>query len=262
MKKFFYLFKVSLEKVFKERFRYKFNTFSNILILYILFMAMFAGIKGFGIQMGVSPINMEDTLEGFIIGYFLWTIMMMAYSDIAYTIVSDANRGTLEQLNMSDISLAFILTTRSFANLLLDYLISIILLFIIMNSTGYWIDINIFSIIVPIFIGIFSILGIGLVCGGLALIFKKVQSLLNVIQYFLIALLMGNTNRLVTTVLPFRLAVEKVYMMVFGGHSLSDFSLLDYGMMIGNSILYFSIGLVVFNQCVKLAKNKGLLGQY
>jgi ABC-2 type transport system permease protein len=226
-------------------------------------MAMFLGIKGFGIQMGASVVSMGDSLEGFIVGYFLWTIMVMAYSDIAYSIINDSSRGTLEQLNMSSISLARILTTRSFSNLLINYLVSIILLFVIMASTGYWLQIKIFSILVPIFIGIFSILGIGLICGGLALIFKKVQSLLSIIQYFLIGLVTINIHsEFVSSILPFRPAAEKVFMTILGGCSLSDFSPLDYGIMIGNSILYFSIGLFVFNQCVKFAKTKGLLGQY
>lgn len=263
MKKYYYLFKVSLEKTVKELIRYRFNTISDIILLYVLFMAMFLGIRGFGIQMGASPLSMDDSLEGFIVGYFLWTIMFMAYSDIAYSVINDSGRGTLEQLNMSGISLARILTARSFSNLLINYLVSIIILFVIMASTGYWLQIKIFSILVPVLIGIFSILGIGLICGGLALIFKKVQSMLSIIQYFLIGLVAVNIHsKFVSSILPFRPAAEKVFMTVLGGCSLLDFSPLDYGIMIGNSVLYFSIGLFVFNQCVKLAKTKGLLGQY
>ena len=118
MKKYYYLFKVSLEKIFKELSRYKFNTITNLLIFYILFMVMFSGIRGFGISLGVSPIAMGDNLEGFIVGYFLWTIIVVAYSDIAYSIVDDANKGTLEQLNMSNISLSKILIVRTISYML------------------------------------------------------------------------------------------------------------------------------------------------
>ncbi|WP_313756026.1 ABC transporter permease [Tissierella sp.] len=263
MTKYFYLFKVSIEKNFKELSRYKFNTISDIIIFYVLFMAMFLGIKSFGISFGISPMDMGSNLEGFVVGYFLWTIMLMAYTGAAYGVMHDANRGTLEQLNMSGIKLSTIVTIRSLSDLLINFIISIVLLFIIMLTTNYKLEIKIFSILLPIFIGIFSILGIGLIFGGLALIFKKVQSLLNIVQYFLIALVMVSPeNSIIYNLIPFRPAADKVMLSMMEGYSFIDFSIYDYGIMVGNSILYFTIGLLVFNKCVNLAKRKGLLGQY
>lgn len=263
MKKSFYLLKVSLEKTFKELKRYRFNTISRFLLFYVLFMAMFSGVKGFGTSLGLSDVDMGNNLEGFIVGYFLWTVMFISFVDIAYNVIDDANKGTLEQLNMSNIDLSQILVVRSLANLLINVLFSIILLFVIMYSTDHWLEIKMFSTIVPIFIGIFSILGLGLICGGLALIFKKVQSLLNLAQFFLIALVTGfPKNKIVLGFIPFNAAAEKVYLTMTRGYTITDFSILDYGIIIGNSILYFIIGLFVFNKCVKVAKKKGLLGQY
>ncbi|MBW4829351.1 MAG: hypothetical protein KZY61_10395 [Clostridiaceae bacterium] len=263
MKKFYYLFKVSVEKIFKELKRYKFNTISDLILFYVLFMAMFLGIQGFGTSLGVSSADMGDSLEGFIIGYFLWTVMIMSFVDIAYNVIDDANKGTLEQLNMSNINLSQILVVRSMANLLVNVLLSIVLLFIIMYTTNKWIELKILSIVIPIFIGIFSILGIGLICGGLALIFKKIQSLLNLAQFFLIGLVtVFPKSKFISGLIPFNYVAGKIFFIVLGGNSFVDLSVLDYGIMIGNSIFYFAIGLLVFNQCVKIAKKKGLLGQY
>jgi len=263
LKKYYYLFKVSLERTVKELYRYKFNTISNFLIFYVLFMFMFLGVRQFGISLGVSPIDMGNNLEGFIVGYFLWTIIMLAYSNIAYSIINDANRGTLEQLNMSNISLSQIVIVRSFSNLLLNIVFSIVLLFFIMRKTGYWLEIDLISILIPIFLGIFSILGIGLIFGGLALIFKKIQSLLNIVQYFLIALVaITPESNTISAIIPFNYAAGMIFSTMMGGNSFTDFSLYDYGITIGNSIIYLILGLVVFSQCVKIAKSKGLLGQY
>ncbi|NLY85981.1 MAG: ABC transporter permease [Tissierellia bacterium] len=263
MAKYYYLFKVSVERTIKELIRYKFNSFSNILILYVVFTAMFLGIKSFGMSFGISPIDMGDNLEGFIVGYFLWTIMMMAYAGVAYGIIYDASRGTLEQLNMSDLRLSTIVTVRSISDLIVDLLISIILLYIIMATTNYRLQIKLFSILPPIFIGIFSILGIGLIFGGLALIFKKVQSLLNIVQYILVAFLMiSPTSKIINGLIPFRPTIDCVLLTVMRGYSLMDFSIFDYMVMVANSVLYFTTGLIVFNKSVKIAKKKGLLGQY
>ena len=263
MIKYYYLFKVSMERTVKELIRYKFNSISNIVIFYVLFMAMFMGVKSFGINFGISPIDMGDTLESFVVGYFLWTIMMMAYSNISYGIMNDANRGTLEQLNMSGIKLSTIVTARSITTLLTNSIVSIILLLIIILTTQYHFKIKILTVFLSIFIGIFSIMGIGLIFGGLALIFKKIESLLGVIQYFLIGFVMLDPeNPIIYNLIPFRAAADKVFLSMMKGYTLIDFSIYEYGIMIGNSILYFGVGLIVFNKCVEIAKKKGILGQY
>lgn len=265
MKKVFYLFKVSIEKSVKDLIRYKFNTISDILSFYFLFIAMFFGMKLFGTRMNVSPVKLGETLEGFVAGYFLWTIMVMAYSDTATSIISDATRGTLEQISMSNLGLHNILIVRSITNLIVNLLICFIVLFSIMVTTNYWLKIKVFQLLIVILIGIFSILGIALIFGGLALIFKKIQSLLNIIQYFLIGLVIPGPkafSSLISAVLPFRPTIESVYNITLGGESIMNFSLGDIGIIIGNSIAYFLIGLLIFNCCSKIARKRGLLGQY
>lgn len=263
MTKYYYLCKVSFERTIKEISRYRFNAISDVLYLYILFMAMFLGIKSFGISFGISPIDMGSNLEGFIVGYFIWNIIVTSYSGVAYGLTNDADRGTLEQLNMSGIRLSTIVTVRSFSHLFINLIVSSLLLFIIIATTKYQFEIKIFSILLPIFLGIFSILGIGLIFGGLALIFKKIQSLLNIVQYFFIAFLMITpTNEIIYNLIPFRPAADMVMVSMRRGLSFMDFSIYDYGLVIANSLIYFSIGLLVFNKCVNLAKRKGLLGQY
>lgn len=265
MKKVFYLFKVSIDKSVKELVRYKFNTISDIMSFYALFIAMFFGMKSFGASMNVTPVALGETLEGFVAGYFLWTVMVMAYSDTANSVITDASRGTLEQISMSNLGLRNILIVRSITNLIVNLLVCFIVLFSIMATTNYWLNIKVFQLLIIILIGIFSILGIALIFGGLALIFKKIQSLLNIIQYFLIGLVIPGPNTfspLITSILPFRPTIEKVYNIAVGGESLMDSSLGDFGIIIVNSVVYFLIGLFIFNQCNRIAKKKGLLGQY
>lgn len=254
-----------MEKTVKELARYKFNTFSDILSSYILFLAMFVGIKVFGQSMKVSSLDFGNTIEGFIVGYFIWNIMMLAYSDTANNIVGDANRGTLEQLNMSSIGLSSILVVRSLCNIVISVLISFILLFLIMFTTKYWLNISFCSIFIPIFIGVFSILGISLIFGGLALIFKSIKSLLNIIQYFLIGLVLPlpeNINGILSILLPFRPSIEAVYRIMLYGDSIMNFSPTEFGIMVINAAIYFLIGFLIFEQCCKVAKKRALLGQY
>ncbi len=262
MKKLFYLFKVSIEKSIKELIRYKFDTISDIVSFYFLFIAMFYGTKSVGISMKATPSILGETLEGLIVGYFLWTVMVMVYSDTAHSIVSDASTGTLEQVSMSSLGLDSVMIVRSIANLIINLLVCFIVLFAVMLTTGYWLNVDVLPLLVLIILGIFSILGIALIIGGLALIFKRIKSLLNIVQFFLIALVFNSSNSLISLLLPFKPSIWAVYQVILGGNSFMDFSLLDYGIIVLNSAVYFFIGLFVFNQCTKVAKKKGLMGQY
>ena len=265
MKRIYYLIKVSVEKSFKDIIRYKFNTISDILSFYILFIALFFGMKFFGSAMEVTPIKLGETLEGFVAGYFLWTIMYMAYSDTAYSITNDANKGTLEQISMSHMGLHNIIIVRSLTDLAVNLLICFAVLFSIMATTNYWLNINIFELIILIILGIFSILGIGLIFGGLALIFKKIQSLLNIVQYFLIGIVITGAREfesVLTWIMPFRAATEGIYRITIGEESILNFSVMDISKIIVNSAVYFIVGLFIFNQCSLIAKKRGLLGQY
>ncbi|WDV45716.1 hypothetical protein PV797_19820 [Clostridiaceae bacterium M8S5] len=262
MKNVYYLFKVSIQKSFIQTIRYRFNTLSEILSFYFLFLGMFYGIKMFGVGMNVSKVNLGNTLEGFVVGYFLWTIMIMVYSDTAHGIISDANRGTLEQISMSNARLQNVLVIRSLSNLIVNLIICFIVLICVMETTGYWLDINILLLLPIIIIGIFSMLGIGLIFGGLALIFKKIQSLLNVIQYFLIALVLPSKGSILDSILPFRPTTIGAFKIIMGKQSLLSFSAIDYVLLITNSAVYFVIGIIVFKKCSEIARKRGLLGQY
>jgi ABC-2 type transport system permease protein len=108
-------------------------------------------------------------------------------------------------------------------------------------------------------------LGISLMFAGLALIHKRVQSFVNIIQYFLIAFVLpanGFFGEMGKTLIPFRPSIEKFYEITLGNKSLLDFPITDYLLIVVNSAVYFCLGLLVFNICSKKAKKKGLLGQY
>ena len=84
---------------------------------------------------------------------------------------------------MSSLGLHSVVIVRSIANLFLNIIFCFLLLVVIMLTTGYWLNLNLISLVVIILIGIFSIFGISLILGGLAVIFKQINSFLNIIQY-------------------------------------------------------------------------------
>ncbi|NLC94882.1 MAG: ABC transporter permease [Bacilli bacterium] len=263
MKQLYYIFKVSLDKSFKETIRYRFNFIAEIVTLYIVFMAMFLGLKSFGVYMQVPSVVLDQTLEGFVAGYFVWTIILFSYSDIAYGITRDAMLGTLEQLSMAPIRLYKFLIIRAICNLLINLIASCLILIIIMFSTDYFLSINIIILIIGILGGIFSVFCIGLILGGLALIYKKIQSFLNIIQFVVLGLVIpGSSTSTLSYLIPFRPSILIIYKAMLNNYSLKDLSLQEILYMLLNTIIYLIIGIIIFNRCEKVAKKKGLLGQY
>lgn len=263
MKKYYYVIKVSLERAFKEAMRYRFNAFAHVVSLYVLFMAMFIGVNYFGTTLSVSPVDLDKSLESFVAGYFIWSIIVLAYSDISYGIINDANRGTLEQISMPAIGLSKIVLIRSFCELLFNLILSFVLLMIIILTTGKNLYLNPIMLLIPIFLGIFAIFGIGLIFGGLALIYKRIQSVLSIVQYFMVGLVLFNSSyKWVSFLIPFRPAIDFIYDSMLGGHGIKDIHIVDLGIILGNAIIYLIIGIIIFKCCEKIAKKRGLLGQY
>ncbi|QSX05102.1 hypothetical protein JYG23_10435 [Sedimentibacter sp. zth1] len=262
MKKLFYFFKVSFVKSVQDLIRYKFNTLTNIATFYFLFMAMLLGLKILGNTLSSSPLKIGSSIDTFIIAYFLWTVMYMAYANIAYAIINDASKGTLEQIAMSNLGLHSVVIVRGICETIINFIMCFVVLFLAMYTSGRWINVKALQIIVILFIGMFSMFGIGLIFGGLAIIFKRINAVLNLVQYFLIGLTMIDTTQLASIFIPFVPAINMVYKLSLGESTLLSFSIQNYIILIANSVLFFSIGLFVFKYCCNKAKKKGLLGQY
>lgn len=262
---YYYLTKASFERAIKEMIRYKFDFLSMIASLYMIFLAMFFGYSGIGQAVGGNQMALDSTLEGIVAGYFMWTIMIMAFFEISQSVISDAGKGTLEQLSMSSLGLHRVLVIRSLINLLISISICVVILILTMATSGYWLEIKVLQSIVVIGIGLFSMLGVSMIFAGIALIHKKVQSFLNIMQFLLLAIVIpGNSafGKGVSTLIPFRPSIEKFYSLSLGGQNLWDFPISDYLLLIVNAAGYFIIGSLVFKYCTIKAKKAGLLGQY
>lgn len=265
MTQLYYLTKASTERAFKELLRYKFEFISMIVSLYMIFIAMFFGYSGIGQAVGGDQLALDRSLEGIVAGYFMWTIMVMAFFEISQSVISDAGKGTLEQLSMSNLGLHKVLIVRSIVNLILSISICVLILILTMATSGYWLEIKVLQSILVLGVGIFSMLGVSLLFAGIALIHKRVQSFLNIMQFLLLAVVIpGNSafSKGISAIIPFRPAIEKFYSLSLNGNNLWDFPASDYVLLVGNAVGYFLIGLVVFTVCTNKAKKAGLLGQY
>ena len=90
------LFKTIFKKEWIDYKRYPFNMISSIITVYLVFLVFFLGLKF--IAGGTTKFG--STTEGLIVGFFIWTYAISAYSSLSWSLMNEARAGTLEQLYM------------------------------------------------------------------------------------------------------------------------------------------------------------------
>jgi ABC-2 type transport system permease protein len=117
-------------KAYKLMTRYLFNMLSGFVAFYIAFALLFFGAK----SIGGGVIDLGDTLEGIIAGYFTWMLAIMGSTELAWNVTNEAQTGTLEQQYLSPVGYRWIAVFTESFNFV--YNVSLIFLFaLVMAAT-------------------------------------------------------------------------------------------------------------------------------
>lgn len=256
--KWLHLFNANFRKEYIEMKRYLPNTIALVVTFYIIFLAAFFGIMFIG-----DPASFDTNVQYSIVSVVFWSLTMMTMNFIGYSVITEATRGTLEQLYMSPMGVWKIMLTRIVSQLGLQSVIMILLLFGAMLTSGQWLSLNPMTTIPIIIVTMISMVGVSFMIAGLAIIVKQIQAFLQIFQFVLMGLVfVPITVAPFLAFAPFVKGVNMVRTVMLENLTLTDLSLSDYGVLILNSLVYFILGLVVFDRCEKIAMKKGLLGQY
>jgi ABC-2 type transport system permease protein len=132
--------------------------------------------------------------------------------------------------------------------------------FLVMALTGNWLELNFLVFYGVLLIAAPSLIGLGYMVSGIALVFKKVETfgaMLTLALMGLVALDAFPLNPL--TFLPFVPGASLARELVLEQSALN---LEHLAIVIVNSAVYLGLGLAVFNACTRAAKKKNLIGQY
>lgn len=256
--RWFNLLKANTRKEYIELKRYLPNTISMLATFYILFIGMFFGIKLIG-----SPDTMEVNIQYTIVNFIFWFLAMNVMNFIGWAITNEALRGTLEQLYMSPLGAWRILLSRLVGSLAINIILMIALLYLAMFTAGQWLYLDPITLLPILIFTLFSMFGFAYMVAGLSIIFKQVQAFLQILQFILAAMTFIPLS--VTPYLAFAPFVKGVDMMrnaMIYNLSITEFSFMDFGVLIANAVIYFILGLILFWRCERVAMNKGLLGHY
>lgn len=254
-----YLFKAVFKKNLIELRRYLFNTLSGLVTVYIIFLLIFFGAQAF---IGGQP-RFGNTLSGIVVGFFLWTFALNAYNEPSRALIQEAQWGTLEQLYMSPVGLGWVVLFQMISSFLVTLVFSMSFLFIMMATTGRFLHLDLLSIIPLILITLGAVYGVGFIMGGLALVFKRIESSFQILQFVFIALVMVPPQEFpLLKYLPLSFGAMLIRKTMIEGLSITGLPLGDLIFLIINSVLYFLLGLAGFKYMERIARRRGLLGHY
>ncbi len=248
----------NLRKVATEMRRYLPNTVSTIVTFYALFLMVFLGIRVLG-----APGSADTNIQYAIVGTALWFLALMAMQSIGWEITQEAMRGTLEQLYMSPVGAWRILLARMVGRIVVNLIMIVLMVFLSMLTARQWLNLDLVTLLPILLLTIVGMLGVGFMVAGLSLIYKQVDSLLQIAQFVFLALVAVPLSALpLLELAPVVKGADMVRGVMVEGTPLTGFSGLDWLSLGVNAAVYFLLGVFLYKRAERRALNRGLLGQY
>lgn len=235
--------------------QYWFETLSGLFFITAIFLGLFYGIKGFVLEQGDG-----QSLDGLLFGFLLWTFATGAYGSVTKSVIEDTQKGYIEHLFLCPNGFVSLMLYRSLSESIVGLLMLTGIAYVVMAITGNWLNINFAYFYGILLLSAPSLVGFGLMISGLALLFKKVET----VGAFLTLALMGlvaldGLPINIFTFLPFVPGASLARDVVLE-HSAIRFEHLL--IVLANSLGYLSAGIFVFKAFEKQAKKRNLIGQY
>jgi len=248
-----------LRKFLIELKRYPLNTLSGVVTMYLVFLLLFAGAR-YAQGLGVNLFG--ERLEALVVGYLVWTFALIAYSEVSWELMREAQQGTLEQLYMCPLGFRFV----SFAWIASSFLTSLILvaalLGLMMATTGRVLSLPLGSLLPLVLLTLAPVYGVGLAMAGLALVYKRIQALFQVLQFGFAFLVAVPPEGWWAKALPLSLGTRLIGRVMAEGERLTTLPLTDVLILAGTAVFYLSLGIVVFLVLERVARDRGLLAHH
>lgn len=237
--------------------RYAFDTTFQFAGIFLLFTLLFWGAR----EVGGANIREGDTLPSLVVGFAVLTLVLSAYYSMSAWMTQEATLGTLEQIAMSPFGLLNVLLAEFAASSWFQLLIVTVMLVASEVMTGVWLQLDLLTLAPLIALLMVQMLGLSLALGGMAIVFKRVASMLNLVQFVFLAMvsLPIDENPWVRY-MPIGLANHLIRKSTVHGVRLADLGGGDLGQLVIVAIAYLAGGVAVFLRMERVARDRGLIG--
>ncbi|PSQ44530.1 ABC transporter permease [Halobacteriales archaeon QS_9_68_42] len=254
---YYHLARAVLHREFLLFVRYPANAVGGIVISLFFFGVLFYGGRM------LAGRALTDSIEGIVVGYFLWTLSVGAYSAISNDIGSEVQWGTLERHVMTPFGFAPVALLKGAAKVVRTFLLSSVILAVMLLITGTSLRLHAFTIVVVATLSILSVLGLGFAAGGITVLYKRVGNWLNLLQFGFVVLISAPALEMPwLKVLPLAHGSELLQRAMVDGVRLWEFPPADLALLIGVAVGYLGLGYAVFQASTRRARRLGVLGDY
>jgi ABC-2 type transport system permease protein len=239
------------------RVRYAFNTVTNLFTIYVFFALLFFGGRA------IAPQAITDSLTGIIVGFFLILMATVAYSDLSWELVREAQWGTLEQLYMSPLGFRRVVFLKTAANILVAFAFGVVLLGLMLLTTGTTLALDPLTVVPLGLLALGPAVGVGYVLGGLALLFKRIENVFQIVQFSFVGLVAAPVDAYpLLKLLPLALGADLLRSAMGEGLRLWQLPAGDLALLGVEAVVYVAVGHVVFGWLARRARDGGKLGKY
>jgi ABC-2 type transport system permease protein len=237
--------------------RYPANAIGGIVIALLLFGLLFYGGRLLAGQ------ALTDSIDGIVVGYFLWTLSVGAYQAISNDVGSEVQWGTLERHVITPFGFAPVALLKGVAKVVRTFLTSTVVLVVMVLLTGTPITFDVLTVVPVAVLSIASVLGLGFAAGGVAVLYKRIGNWLNLIQFGFVPLISAPAFDLGwTRLLPLAQGSALLQRAMLDGTRLWQFPAVDLALLLGTAVGYLLAGYLVFRAATNRARRLGVLGDY
>jgi ABC-2 type transport system permease protein len=256
-KRYYYLLRAVIYRDLLVWVRYPVNAALGLFMGVFFFGLMFYG----GTLLAGQAIT--DSIEGLIVGYFLWTLSLGAYSGITNDIRSEASWGTLERHYTTPFGFGPVVLAKGVAIVFRTFLTSTVVLAVMLLMTGTRLDLNLLTIVPVAALAIATALGLGFAMGGLGVLYKQIGNVVNLLQFAFIGLISAPVFDLWwTKFLPLAHGSALLQRAMTDGVRLWEFEPAALSILVGTAVLYLGLGYGAFRLATRRARRLGVLGDY
>ena len=240
--------------------RYPVNALGGILTLVIAFLALFLGAR----YIAGPQAQFGDRLEGLVVGFVLWTLVIFILSQFTYGLQEEARIGTLEHVFLSAYPMSRLMLMRSLAGVGFSCLYSLTILVTIVAVTGTRLTFQA-EVFLAVLVMLMAVFGLGFLFGAVTLLTKRIEQLFGLIQFALLFLV----------VVPFETMPTPLYVIGMGLPMVPGVALLRdlmaralpfetelFLVALANGAAYLLLGYLVFAWAVRYVKRRGLVAGY
>ncbi len=238
--------------------RYLLNFIAGVINLALFFFFLSKGISSFNSNVPQDVVS--DKIQSVMLYFFVYLIVFNGIAVIVDEIADGAKTGLLEQTILCPMGSHVVYIAKSFSASLFNLLISLIMLPVYMYISHCWFHIpgwTILSIVLPLW---FCSWGVGFIIGSFTIIYKKTNSFFSLVEFLVLSLIIMPfypfTKFSFLPITPQVAMLNKILVSSNNAH------LSWYIFIYLHSVIWLFLGITIFKFSERLAKTKGLLGQY